>query len=856
MRRKYGSIFADVDEEYALEEYNHDTDRITEKINRLSENHIVLINGRLPFLPGVKPDVMFLPESSEMVKQRMRKRKTDSSFIRFISQSFDESVAELKKQCDSIITLDSNSYLSGQAEMLLEKFNEERKEKKMADNTEALETRKQALDTAKAQEEAEYEKALQALQEQHEQRKAELKEQTDQYNADYAEQVENPRKDILLNALIAGGTFRTGHGMIAPYTHGYYVRTTGSRDTIATGGNWKKGLVNELYKNLTEKQGWTDENFEQLKKQNEEIFRELPDHYDVHTYDRDDRDGHIASGYETDGFKNIIEGRCGGTYSSMTTNDQNDLAVDLCILRGYGADYYLKHQKAFTANGRLPKELVEHVYRENGLLREGEQLDEKWCRENAERCVTEKYLNMTQQRERIVQCMLDAIDVNALDAESDVYDRMTMRKNGLLYHVAGDGMQSAEGFLPWDEAEKCGSPERATSLNLAKTLADFGSKPSDFTGSIDDEQDRQDFEETKRYFHDKAKDVTYAEELRETMQEFDLIGKNDLGDPNYPIRLSPEGFEYEASREPYSYHESICGQLDREKLAQCEDKNERRRYMLENIRETLLKFSESDSMISSVPEDERTPDTKDEDNRRAVEIYHDTKGFFNDTARKIDETLQRESEAGRLAERANRFLEAHGLLNEDINKEPATSVGEGLTADAETQTLTGMFDGKKHEMPLSELADKDPDEWKKVIEDEFGYASEEHELSDRLAIDNYGEIQATVWHDIGDANITISKDKPSEVTLVVGAFDDVRFKIPANELVNQPDREMHQNLYTRSIDALDKTGTEEALERAEELRKQYSREFDQPEPDRQTLSAAPVKKNIKHPVTRQDLDLE
>lgn len=854
MRRKYGNIFADVDEEYALEEYDRDTDRIAERINKLSENHIVLINGRLPFLPDVKPNVMFLPENSEMVTQRMRKRKTDSSFIRFISQSFDEAMAELKEQCSNIITLDSDSYLSGQAEMLLEKFNEERKEKKMADNTENLETRKQALDTAKAQEEAEYEKALKALKEQHEQWKAELKKQTDQYNADYAEQVENPRKEILLNALIAG-TFRVGHGMIAPYTHGYYVREAGTRNTIATGRNWKEELVDKLYKNLTEKQGWTDENFKHLKMENEEIFSGLPDHYDVHTYEHD---RHIASGYETDGFKNIIEGRCGGTYSSMTTGDQNDLAVDLCILRGYGADYYLKHQKMFTAGDRLPKELVEHVYRENGLLGEGEQLDEKWCREHIGRCVTEKYLNTMQQQEKIVQCMLDAIDVNGLDAEGDADDRMSMRKDGLLYHVAaGDGWQSAEGFLPWDEAEKCGSPERAASLSLAETLADFGNKPSDFTGSIDDEQDRLDFEKAKRYFHDKTKDVTYAEELRETMEEFDLIGENDLGDPNYPIRLSPGGFEYEASHEPYSYCETACGQLDREKLAQCKDKNERRHYMLENIRETLSKFDESDSMISSVPKEERTPDTKDEDYRKAVEIYHGTKELFNNAVREIDGILQRESEAGRLVEKTNRYLEAHGLLNEDINQKSADPSDEGLVADAETQTLTGMFDGKKHEMPLSEIADKSPDEWKKVIEEEFGYASEACELNEKLAIDNYGEIQATVWHDIGDACITVHKDKPSVVTLDVGNAD-VKFEIPSKELINLPDKEMHQNLYTRSIDALDKNGSKEALERAEELRKQYSRECWQPEPDKQTLSAPPVKKNRQqqHPVTRQDLDLE
>lgn len=156
------------------------------------------------------------------------------------------------------------------------------------------------------------------------------------------------KENILLNAMIHGADFQVRHGMIAPYSHGYYVTYLPNRkflcdfcEKITTNNSdWWNHLPAKLRAFLDEK-GWTDNNYNELQKKTEAIVKSLPKKYNPNEYTPSDKylhGNHIANGYEVDGFSNIVRGRCGGTYSSWTTGTQNELSKQLIVLRGFCAD--------------------------------------------------------------------------------------------------------------------------------------------------------------------------------------------------------------------------------------------------------------------------------------------------------------------------------------------------------------------------------------------------------------------------------------------------------------------------------------------------------------------------------------
>lgn len=216
-----------------------------------------------------------------------------------------------------------------------------------------------------------------------------------------------PRRDLLLDAMIIGAKFKVSHGMIAPYSYGYYVTSecvnegfcrtidgvtvTGSHKSVVVdvafsyGSPWYEHLPQMTYNYLINN-GWGDKEFNQLQKDVDTAWAAFPTDYHSGEYKPDKQKylhgNHIANGYETDGFSNIIAGRCGGTYSSCTTCSQNDLSRELIILKGFGFDYYAKHQHI------LPKELIIEVYSRHNLTWDFDDVDD-WCKKNPTRCMPE-----------------------------------------------------------------------------------------------------------------------------------------------------------------------------------------------------------------------------------------------------------------------------------------------------------------------------------------------------------------------------------------------------------------------------------------------------------------------------------
>lgn len=200
-------------------------------------------------------------------------------------------------------------------------------------------------------------------------------------------------KDILLKAIITGTNFKIRHGSVAPYSTGYMIVSDNVTDNycksvVYHGDEWWN-ITNYLYDYLISEKNWTAKEFIELEKETRKSIKNLPVKYNPKRYGPDNslHGHHIADGYEKDGFKNIILGRCHGTWSSMTTCAQNDLAVALCILRGFGADYYLEYKNRNRSLAIIPIELVENMYRSFGILDADAHLDYDWLDANPDRCV-------------------------------------------------------------------------------------------------------------------------------------------------------------------------------------------------------------------------------------------------------------------------------------------------------------------------------------------------------------------------------------------------------------------------------------------------------------------------------------
>lgn len=200
-------------------------------------------------------------------------------------------------------------------------------------------------------------------------------------------------KDILLKAIITGTRFKIRHGSVAPYSTGYMIVSNDVTDNYCKSVTYCSDkwwyIVNNLYEYLTSQKNWTAKEFIELEKDTKKSIKNLPVKYNPDRYGPDNslHGHHIADGYERDGFKNIVLGHCHGTWSSSTTCAQNDLAVALCILRGFGTDYYLAHKNRNRSLAIIPIGLIEYVYRSFGILNADEHLDNNWLDANPDRCV-------------------------------------------------------------------------------------------------------------------------------------------------------------------------------------------------------------------------------------------------------------------------------------------------------------------------------------------------------------------------------------------------------------------------------------------------------------------------------------
>ena len=222
---------------------------------------------------------------------------------------------------------------------------------------------------------------------------ADLKSDVDDINKqinDFTNHIKQFYHDVLLDAIIIGQTFKVRHGMTAPYVHGYKLVSAiideGFCATIATSEKWWENLTSQLCDYLMTVKNWSDTDFEKLVLETQTAWQQLPCAYDRNKYAPDKTQlhgSHIASGYEIDGFAHIVQGHCHGTWSSMTTNTQNQLSKELIILKGFGADYYLANQHEFN----IPLSVIEAVYRRHGLLKDTESLDTNWCNNHPSRCV-------------------------------------------------------------------------------------------------------------------------------------------------------------------------------------------------------------------------------------------------------------------------------------------------------------------------------------------------------------------------------------------------------------------------------------------------------------------------------------
>lgn len=197
-------------------------------------------------------------------------------------------------------------------------------------------------------------------------------------------------KDKLIDTIIVGAGLKIIHSEVAPYTTGYAIikkaENSNKRDYIASYTGTFNGyadlfnrLIEQTFYNLL-KRGWTKENFKELFEKSDKAWESLPKEYTPNKYFAQNYGTtHVADGYETDGFNDIVMGRCHGTYSTWTTDSQNDLSETLIVLKGYCPDVYLSRH----TNQIMP--FIEQVYKRHGIDSDLSNLKE-WSRKNPSRC--------------------------------------------------------------------------------------------------------------------------------------------------------------------------------------------------------------------------------------------------------------------------------------------------------------------------------------------------------------------------------------------------------------------------------------------------------------------------------------
>ena len=197
---------------------------------------------------------------------------------------------------------------------------------------------------------------------------------------------------ICLDALIVGtDNLRARHGEVAPYSRAYYV-ASGKGSPIerefcepVTAKTFEE-LPAALYYYLKNEKQWKMEDFASLSRRTNKLWKALPETYTPEYYSSRNPSeylhrNYIANGYETNGFDDIVKGKCSGTYSSFTTGSQNNLSAKLIALKGYCVDYYLKQHPE-------EKPLFKEVFKRHGIDCRLVDLN-KWAMRNPTRCMSD-----------------------------------------------------------------------------------------------------------------------------------------------------------------------------------------------------------------------------------------------------------------------------------------------------------------------------------------------------------------------------------------------------------------------------------------------------------------------------------
>lgn len=198
-------------------------------------------------------------------------------------------------------------------------------------------------------------------------------------------------KIVLDAAIIGADNFRVKHGMDAPYSHAYYMTNDVTKKNnhycqpVTCQRDWAENLPIKMVTYLLDN-GWTDADFAKLQADTNAAWAAFPTTYsnDVYAAPLSDwSNHHVANGYETNGFGNIVAGGCHGTYSNCTTTSQNQLSQDLIILKGFCADHEFDSHNNWT-NKSISLETVKEVYARHGIDNDFSNVT-AWIKRNADR---------------------------------------------------------------------------------------------------------------------------------------------------------------------------------------------------------------------------------------------------------------------------------------------------------------------------------------------------------------------------------------------------------------------------------------------------------------------------------------
>lgn len=407
----------DADEQYFIHSPDFPNNYIQYIEKENENNKIVFVNCRKGILDDSKIDIAFLPKKMETAIKRLKSRNTNDDFINELEYFQNEIMTELQNRFGNIIYYDEEQYINTYEKEIF-KYMEQ-----------LITTKENEIEKKKAE--------IEKMQEEIKVLESEID------NIKEQENLYEKYKDTLLDAMIYGvDGFRVRHTTVAPYEHGYCVSNRKLYgdifcEPVTCSSEWMENLPKELYKYLVEKKGWTADDFDELQERTLDAIDEMPVAYNPEGNSPSDKYLHgnyIANGYENDGFSHIVKGHCHGTYSSYTTSKQNQLAIDLIVLKGFCPDYYFTKRET-----TLTVETVEKFYKRHGINSDLSDLS-AWAKMNRTRCCdTNEYYQ--SKKEYYESQVPKRAQENGLDME---YYKMT------YINAIKSGFKNAYDELPQD----------------------------------------------------------------------------------------------------------------------------------------------------------------------------------------------------------------------------------------------------------------------------------------------------------------------------------------------------------------------------------------------------------------------